>query len=190
MRPIYSSQPSQPSQPPRPRRLNLRPSQRLRLPLRSHDEHKAFDAQGTFKIPSVERAGPPGREADAAAHGGGSPPASDRADLVVIGNGIAGCIAAMETRQYAPDARILVISEQNHPTINTPALKQFGAGRLELEQLLAYSAGTQQHLGIGMIHRAGGGNRAIRPSRASLRWARHPVSQPADRHRSHGLAPA
>lgn len=150
MRPDYSSQPSQPN---RPQRLNLRPSQRLRLPLRSHDDLKHFDAQGTFKIPSVEGAETPGRRADAAARGGGGPPTSDRADLVVIGNGIAGCIAAMETRQFAPDARILVISEQNHPTINTPALKQFGAGRLELEQLLAYSAGTQQHLGIGMIHR-------------------------------------
>jgi NAD(P)H-nitrite reductase large subunit len=150
MRPDYSSQPSQPN---RPRRLNLRPSQRLRLPLRSQGDLKHFDAQGTFKIPSVEGAGMPGRGAGAAAQSEGNPPASDRADLVVIGNGIAGCIAAMETRQYAPDARILVISEQNHPTINTPALKQFGAGRLELEQLLAYSAGTQQHLGIGMIHR-------------------------------------
>ncbi|HKW22764.1 MAG TPA: hypothetical protein VJO13_15360, partial [Ktedonobacterales bacterium] len=148
MRPGYSSQPSQPSQPSRARRPNLRPSQRLRLPLRSHEDLKPFDAQGTFKIPSVEHAGQTGRGADAASHGRGNAPA-DRADLVVIGNGIAGCIAAMETRQHAPDARILVISEQNHPTINTPALKQFGAGRLELEQLLAYSAGTQKQLGIG-----------------------------------------
>ncbi len=81
-----------------------------------------------------------------------NPALRDQADLVIIGNGIAGCIAAMETRQYAPDARILIITEQNHPTINTPALKQYGAGRLELEQLLAYSAGTEQQLGIGVIH--------------------------------------
>lgn len=92
----------------------------------------------------------------------------DRADLVVVGNGIAGCVAAMETRQYAPDARIVVITEQNHPTINTPALKQFGAGKLELDQLLAYTAGTQKQLGIGMIHQRVA---ALEPSRHQVRLA-------------------
>jgi NAD(P)H-nitrite reductase large subunit len=107
---------------------------------------------GTFKIPAVGGACSSDHQADAP-HAKGNLLPTDRADLIIVGNGIAGCIAAMETRQYAPDARILVISEQNHPTINTPALKQFGAGRLEREQLLAYSAGTQQQLGIRMLQR-------------------------------------
>ena len=111
----------------------------------------AFDPLGTFKVPVVEP-GRVGASVISVARRNSSGASADRADLLVIGNGIAGCIAAMETRQYAPDARILVVTEQNHPTINTPALKQFGAGRLELEQLMAYSAGTEQQLGIGMVH--------------------------------------
>ena len=108
----------------------------------------AFDPMRTFKVPVVDRE----RGAAAFAWNDGDPAVGDHADLVIIGNGIAGCIAAMETRQYAPDARILVITEQSHPTINTPALKQYGAGRLELEQLMAYSAGTEQQLGIAVLH--------------------------------------
>ncbi len=100
-----------------------------------------FDPHGTFKVPVIDRERP---AADGARVG--------TADLVVVGNGIAGCIAAMDTRAYAPDARIVVITEQNHPTINTPALKQFGAGRLELDDLLAYTAGTEQQLGITVVH--------------------------------------
>ncbi len=97
--------------------------------------------RGAFKIPAVE-------SGSSTNH----PLSEDQADVVIVGNGIAGCIAAMETRQYAPDARILVITEQNHPTINTPALKQYGAGRLELEQLMAYSPGAERQLGIGVLH--------------------------------------
>ena len=109
-----------------------------------------FDPLGTFKYPSVERS----QFAPIVALARGMRPAepADHADLLVIGSGIAGCIAAMETRQYVPNARILMVTEQNHPTINTPALKQFGAGRLELDQLLAYPAGTEQQLGIQVIH--------------------------------------
>ena len=92
----------------------------------------------------------------------------DRAELVVIGHGIAGYIAAMETRQYVPDARILIVTEQNHPTINTPALKQFGAGQLELEHLLAYSAGTERQLRIGVIHQRAA---ALEPSSHRIRLA-------------------
>ncbi|HEX8995725.1 MAG TPA: FAD-dependent oxidoreductase [Ktedonobacterales bacterium] len=111
----------------------------------------AFDPMGTFKVPAVERGSAAPQERGVASRGDGAAFA-DRTDLLVVGNGIAGCIAAMETRQHAPDARILVVTEQNHPTINTPALKQFGAGRIELEQLLAYAPGAEQQLGIGVIH--------------------------------------
>lgn len=105
-----------------------------------------FDPRGTFKVPA-RRAGalPVGaRDGERALRAG-------RADLVVVGNGIAGLSAAMEARRYAPDAKIVLITEQNHPTINTPALKQFGAGRLRLAQLLAYPAGTERELGIGVV---------------------------------------
>lgn len=68
----------------------------------------------------------------------------DRADIVIVGNGIAGLTAAVEARRLVPDKRIVVITEQIHPTINTPALKQFAVGKLTREQLLAYPAGTER----------------------------------------------
>jgi NAD(P)H-nitrite reductase large subunit len=71
-------------------------------------------------------------------------PYLDSADYVIIGNGIAGLTAALEARRLAPDKRIVVITEQIHPTINTPALKQFAIGKLNREQLLAYPAGTER----------------------------------------------
>jgi NAD(P)H-nitrite reductase large subunit len=52
--------------------------------------------------------------------------------------------AAREARRYAPNTRIVIITEQIHPTINTPALKQFVLGKLERDQLLAYPAGTER----------------------------------------------
>ncbi|HEX6541460.1 MAG TPA: FAD-dependent oxidoreductase [Ktedonobacterales bacterium] len=160
--------PTRPSQPSHPGRPDLPSSPRWNLPLRARTNRKPFDALGTFKIPAVESGHPATSGVRPAPARARNPQATDRADLIVIGNGIAGCVAAMETRQYAPDARILVVTEQTHPTINTPALKQFGAGKLELDQLLAYSAGTQQQLGIGMVHQRVA---AIDPSSHQVRLA-------------------
>ena len=74
------------------------------------------------------------------------------ADIVIVGNGIAGLTAAIEARRFAPDIRIAMITEQCHPTINTPALKQFTMGKLDREQLLAYPVGTERAQRIQMIH--------------------------------------
>ena len=120
-------------------------------PSQSPTNFGPFDPLGTFKVPRVDRRDPMTDGATLLIKDTQSVLA-DRADVVVIGSGIAGYIAAMETRKYAPDARILIVTEQNHPTINTPALKQFGAGHLELEELLAYAAGTERQLGIAVIH--------------------------------------
>lgn len=82
--------------------------------------------------------------------GNGTMPAMHRqykvesADIVVVGNGIAGLTAAVEARRLSPDAQIAIITEQVHPTINTPALKQFAIGKLAQEQLLAYPTGTER----------------------------------------------
>lgn len=75
----------------------------------------------------------------------------DSADIVVVGNGIAGLTAAVEARRLDADARIVIITDQCHPTINTPALKQFATGKLEREQLLAYPAGTEREQRIHVI---------------------------------------
>src|SRR5256885_8216830 len=76
----------------------------------------------------------------------------DNAEIVIVGNGIAGLTAAVEVRRLAPDKRIVVITDQNHPTINTPALKQFAIGKLTREQLLAYPAGTERAQRIHVIN--------------------------------------
>jgi len=76
----------------------------------------------------------------------------DNAEIVIVGNGIAGLTAAVEARKLAPDKRIVVITYQNHPTINTPALKQFAIGKLTREQLLAYPAGTERTQRIHVIN--------------------------------------
>ncbi|MDQ6645406.1 MAG: NAD(P)/FAD-dependent oxidoreductase, partial [Chloroflexota bacterium] len=72
--------------------------------------------------------------------------------IVIVGNGIAGLTAAIEARRFAPDVRIAIITEQNHPTINTPSLKLFAMGKLDREQLLAYPIGTECTQRIQVIH--------------------------------------
>jgi NAD(P)H-nitrite reductase large subunit len=74
------------------------------------------------------------------------------ADLVIIGNGIAGLTAAIEARHYDPDKRIVIITDQLHPTINTPALKQFAINKLQREQLLAYPPGTERSERIHVVN--------------------------------------
>ena len=76
----------------------------------------------------------------------------ESADIVIVGNGIAGLTAAVEARSLAPEKRIAIITEQSHPTINTPALKQFAIGKLTQEQLLAYPAGTERARQIEVIN--------------------------------------
>ncbi len=75
-----------------------------------------------------------------------------RADIVIVGNGIAGMTAALEARRLAPDKRIVIVTAQCHPTINTPSLKQFALGKLEREQLLTYPLGTERAKGIQVIY--------------------------------------
>ena len=76
----------------------------------------------------------------------------ERADILIVGNGIAGITAALEARNLAPDKRIVVITNQTHPTINTPALKQFAIAKLNREQLLAFPAGTERTNRIHLVN--------------------------------------
>ncbi|GAC1402561.1 MAG: hypothetical protein NVSMB49_18810 [Ktedonobacteraceae bacterium] len=78
-------------------------------------------------------------------------PYLEQADIVVIGNGIAGLTAALEARRLAPEKQVAIITEQIHPTIHTPALKQFAVGKLTREQLLAYPAGTERSERIHVV---------------------------------------
>ena len=95
-------------------------------------------------------------------------PRGERAELVVIGNGIAGMTAAIEARKLEPRMRIVIVTAQNHPTINTPALKQFTVGGLSREQLVAYPLGTERTLDLEMLHARVTG---IRASESALVFA-------------------
>jgi NAD(P)H-nitrite reductase large subunit len=80
------------------------------------------------------------------------PATLERADIVIIGNGIAGLTAAIEARHYDPNKRIVMITDQLHPTINTPALKQYAIDKLQREQLLAYPPGTERAERIHIVN--------------------------------------
>jgi NAD(P)H-nitrite reductase large subunit len=73
------------------------------------------------------------------------------AHIVIVGNGIAGLTAAVAARRAAPHKGIIIVTEQSHPTINTPALKQFASGKLKREQLLAYPGGTERNNTIQVV---------------------------------------
>jgi NADPH-dependent 2,4-dienoyl-CoA reductase/sulfur reductase-like enzyme len=147
-----------------------------------------FDPASTFKRPSLSRADGPTTGAQTAMR----TLRSGRADILIVGNGIAGLTAAVEAREYAPDASILIVTEQNHPTINTPALKQFGAGRIEVDQLPAYPPGMERDVGIGIANlrvervdiRAGavelGDGQRIKYGRLLLATGAEPTSLPPD----------
>lgn len=75
----------------------------------------------------------------------------DRADIVIVGNGIAGLTAAVEARRLAPEKSIMIVTRQSHPTINTPALKQFMINKVTREQLLAYPTGTERAQRIHVV---------------------------------------
>ncbi len=76
----------------------------------------------------------------------------DHADIVIVGNGIAGLTAAVEARRLEPEKSVVIVTNQSHPTINTPALKQFAIGKLTREQLLAYPAGTERMQAIHLVN--------------------------------------
>ncbi len=77
---------------------------------------------------------------------------SDSADILIVGNGIAGLTAALEARRLDPNRRVTIVTEQSHPTIHTPALKQFAIGKLSQEQLLAHPAGTERRASISILN--------------------------------------
>ena len=74
------------------------------------------------------------------------------ADIVIVGNGIAGLTAALEARRLAPEKSVAIVTEQSHPTINTPGLKHFAFDKVGQEQLLAYPAGTERAQQIEMVN--------------------------------------
>ncbi len=70
-------------------------------------------------------------------------PIREQAEIVIVGNGIAGLSAALEACRLSPETHVTIITEQSYPTIYTPALKQFATGKIAREQLIAQPAGSE-----------------------------------------------
>jgi NADPH-dependent 2,4-dienoyl-CoA reductase/sulfur reductase-like enzyme/pSer/pThr/pTyr-binding forkhead associated (FHA) protein len=62
---------------------------------------------------------------------------ADQISFLIVGNGIAGITAAETLRSEAPDVTIGLISDDGHPVYFRPALKDYLAGRMTEEKLLA-----------------------------------------------------
>lgn len=73
---------------------------------------------------------------------------TQNAPYVIIGNGIAGIMAAETLRAETPDAPVAMISEDSLPAYYRPALKDYLAGRLSEQKLRARPATfyQDQHL--------------------------------------------
>src|ERR1700688_409013 len=62
---------------------------------------------------------------------------ADQISFLIVGNGIAGVTAAETLRSEVPGATIGLISDDGYPVYFRPALKDYLAGRVTEEKLLA-----------------------------------------------------
>lgn len=75
----------------------------------------------------------------------------NRADVVIVGNGIAGLLAAREALRVDPHLHLALVTRRNHPTIYTPALRHFLMGRLGREQLVAVPPDMERIQNLSVI---------------------------------------
>jgi nitrite reductase (NADH) large subunit len=59
-------------------------------------------------------------------------------NVVIVGSGLAGTIAAKTLRELDPEARIVILGEERHPYYPRPNLVEFLAGRLAEGKLYAF----------------------------------------------------
>lgn len=69
---------------------------------------------------------------------------------VIIGNGLAGTLAAKTLRELDSDVTIDVFGEETHPYYPRPNLIEFLAGRLPYERLFAFPQGWVERQRIGL----------------------------------------
>jgi NAD(P)H-nitrite reductase large subunit len=79
------------------------------------------------------------------------PPLIERAEILILGNGIAGMTAAREAHRQKSAARIVMLTAHNHPTIYMPALKHYLSGRLPREQLVATPPDMERATQISLL---------------------------------------
>jgi nitrite reductase (NADH) large subunit len=80
---------------------------------------------------------------------------------VVVGNGLAGTIAAKTIRELDAGSEIIVFAEEKHPYYPRPNLVEFLAGRLPFEKLFAFPADWAERMKIDM--RLGVSLKAVHP---------------------------
>lgn len=59
-------------------------------------------------------------------------------NVLIVGNGLAGTLAAKSLRELDPDLGIEVLGEERHPYYPRPNLIEYVAGRLPLEKIFAF----------------------------------------------------
>jgi nitrite reductase (NADH) large subunit len=70
--------------------------------------------------------------------------------VVVVGNGVAGTLAAKTLRELDQDVEIEIIGEEGYPYYPRPNLIEYLAGRLPYEKLFAFPDGWADKLRIGL----------------------------------------
>src|SRR4030066_1963204 len=58
---------------------------------------------------------------------------------IIIGNGLAGTIAAKTLRELNPQVEVVVFAEENYPYYPRPNLIEYLAGKLPYERIFAFS---------------------------------------------------
>ncbi|MBM3295230.1 MAG: NAD(P)/FAD-dependent oxidoreductase [Candidatus Aminicenantes bacterium] len=81
--------------------------------------------------------------------------------IVIVGNGVAGTMAAKAIRDHDPGASITILAAEGHPYYPRPNLIEYVAGGLPRAKLFAFPPGWASGLGIDL--RLATPARAIRP---------------------------
>lgn len=90
-------------------------------------------------------------------------------NVVVVGSGLAGTMAAKALRELSPDTRIVVLGEERHPYYPRPNLIEFLAGRMPEDRLFAFPGGWAEKQGIEL--RTGDAVARIRPAERRVETA-------------------
>lgn len=71
-------------------------------------------------------------------------------NVLIIGNGMAGTLAAKTLRELDPDVAIEVLGEERHAYYPRPNLIEYLAGRMPLEKIFAFPAGWTDRQAISL----------------------------------------
>src|SRR5512135_1041594 len=130
-------------------RLHLRPRGRRPGP-RLSGRHPLRGPAGLVGLPAVRRPEGPVRQAGLTPAG-----AVAAVNVVIVGNGLAGTLAAKTVRELDDGAKIEILGEERHPYYPRPNLIEYLAGRLPYDKLFAFPAewSERQRIAIRLAER-------------------------------------